>query len=351
MANKITIAGCHIGLDEPCFVIAEVAQAHDGSLGMAHAFIDAAADVGADAIKFQTHIAAAESTLDEPFRVKFSLQDDTRFDYWKRMEFTADQWCGLAQHAQKRNIVFISSPFSVEAVKLLSELGVSAWKVGSGETRSAALVTAMIEQGGPILLSTGMSSWRDIDDSITLLTQHDRDFVLMQCTSRYPTPLSEVGLNVLDEMRQRYHCLVGLSDHSSSPFSAIAAINRGASVVEVHVTFDRRLFGPDTVASVTFDELGQIVRARDAFYEIDTHPVDKDEMAGRLKDLRVTFGKSIATNEPLSAGTVLRREMLTFKKPASGIPPDALDSLVGRRLIHDVFPDKLLRWEDLDVQA
>src|SRR4029077_2662993 len=116
-----------------CLIIGEVAQSHDGSLGMAHAFIDAIANAGADAVKFQTHIASAESTLTEPWRVKFSRQDATRYDYWKRMEFTKEQWSGLKLHAEERGLLFLSSPFSLEAVELLEEIGIKAWKVASGE--------------------------------------------------------------------------------------------------------------------------------------------------------------------------------------------------------------------------
>src|SRR5262245_60624614 len=116
-----------------CWIVAEVAQAHDGSLGMAHAYIDAIGNAGADAVKFQTHIAAAESTPNEPWRVKFSPQDATRYDYWKRMEFTEEQWHGLKKHAVECGLEFLSSPFSVEAVDLLTRVGVAAWKVASGE--------------------------------------------------------------------------------------------------------------------------------------------------------------------------------------------------------------------------
>src|SRR5215813_7641486 len=112
-----------------CLIIGEVAQAHDGSLGTAHAFIDAIANAGAHAVKFQTHIAAAESTSAEPWRVKFSRQDETRYDYWKRMEFTEAQWTGLKAHADERGLLFLSSPFSVEAVDLLARVGVAAWKI------------------------------------------------------------------------------------------------------------------------------------------------------------------------------------------------------------------------------
>ena len=334
--------------DPKTFLIAEVAQAHDGSLGSAHAFIDAAADAGADAVKFQTHISTAESTLDEPFRTRFTDQDETRYSYWRRMEFPATQWEGLAGHARERGLHFLSSPFSVEAVHLLAGLGMPAWKVGSGETQSRDLLVAMLDAGGPILLSTGMSSWREIDDTVAFLKERKAEFVLLQCTSRYPTPLSEVGLNLLDEMAHRYGCPVGLSDHSGTPFPALAAMAKNASIVEVHVVFDRRTFGPDTPASVTFEELALLARARDAFAELASNPVDKDALASSLSELRVMFGKSLAPSRPLAAGTVLERGMLTGKKPASGIPVDALDTLVGRRLIRDVTPDRLLlggrRW-------
>src|SRR6266516_3892996 len=116
-----------------CLIVGEVAQAHDGSLGMAHAFVDAIADAGADAVKFQTHIAAAESTPAEPWRIPFSSQDASRYDYWKRIEFTEDQWRGLKEHADRRGLRFLSSPFSAEAADLLARLGVAAWKVASGE--------------------------------------------------------------------------------------------------------------------------------------------------------------------------------------------------------------------------
>ncbi len=337
----------HVGAPKT-FLIAEVAQAHDGSLGSAHAFIDAAADVGADAIKFQTHIAAAESTMDESFRVRFSAQDESRYDYWRRIEFQAPQWKALAGHARDRGLHFLSSPFSVEAVRMLANLGVPAWKVGSGEVRSRDLLEAMLDAGGPILLSTGMSQWCEIDDAVQFLHERNAEIVLLQCTSQYPTPLSQVGINVLDDMTRRYECPVGLSDHSGTPYPALLAMARGATVVEVHVAFHRRAFGPDVPASVTFDELALLARARDAFATMASHPVDKDAVAESLSDLRVTFGRSLSPSRSLSAGTVLERGMLVYRKPGSGIPVDALEDLLGRRLARDVTPDRLIRWGDLD---
>ena len=148
------------------FIIAEIAQAHDGSLGLAHSFIDAVAETGAHAIKFQTHIANAESTLDEKFRIPMSSQYQNRWEYWKRMEFTHMQWVELARHAKEKNLIFLSSPFSLEAVNLLAKIGMPAWKIGSGEVFNLSLIDLIIELGGPILLSSGMSSWKDIENVV-----------------------------------------------------------------------------------------------------------------------------------------------------------------------------------------
>ncbi len=169
-------------------IVGEVAQAHDGSLGMAHAFIDAIAKSGADAVKFQTHIAAAESTPAEPWRVKFSYQDATRYDYWKRMEFTEAQWRELKQHADERNLLFLSSPFSLEAVDMLQRIGIPAWKVASGEISNVPMLEKMLATGLPIILSSGMSPFRELEARVRQVQEAGNDLAILQCTSMYPTP-------------------------------------------------------------------------------------------------------------------------------------------------------------------
>lgn len=344
---KIKIGSRSIGENNPCFIIAEVGQAHDGSLGSAHAYIDAAAESGVDAIKFQTHIANAESTLDEPFRIKFSKQDSSRYDYWKRMEFSSEHWSGLAKHAHDKGLVFLSSAFSVQAVQLLSQIGMPAWKVGSGETLSSQLLEAMLTSGGPILLSTGMSSWAEIDNRICEFNRKKIEYAILQCTSKYPTKLEEIGLNVLSEFTQRYNCPVGLSDHSGTPFPALAAMAQNCHILELHVTFDKRMFGPDVNSSLTFEELKFVVQARNAFEILKSNPVCKDYMATDLNEMRSMFGKSLALLSPLPKGAVIRAEDLTTKKPGSGIHPEQISKIIGRTLLHDVSHERLIRWEDL----
>jgi len=332
-----------------CLIIGEVAQAHDGSLGVAHAYIDAIAAAGADAVKFQTHIAAAESTPGEPWRVKFSKQDTTRFDYWKRMEFTEDQWHGLKQHAADRGIAFISSPFSLEAVELLERVGVAAWKIASGEINNAPMFERMIKTGIPILLSTGMSSISEIDKAVEQLKSHDLPLAVLQCTSAYPCPPEKVGLNMIPFFRERYDCATGLSDHSGTPYPGLAAATLGSDVLEVHVTFSREMFGPDVVASVTTAELHNLVEGIRFIEKAIASPVDKDSLAAEAAPLRKLFMKSVVARVDLSMGTILRADHLTVKKPGTGIPSARLPELVGVRLTRSLKADDLLLEQDLEV--
>ena len=345
---SIKIGNKLVGHGYPVFVIAEVAQSHEGSLGMAHSYIDAAANSGADAIKFQTHIARAESTRQEPFRVKFTSQDESRYDYWRRMEFTEQQWNELSEHALQRNLIFLSSPFSNEAALMLKRIGVPAWKIGSGESFSKGLIDMLIEFHAPILLSTGMSSWDEIDQLVELLNSKKTDYILLQCTSKYPTPLNQVGLNVLEEMKQRYNCLTGLSDHSGTLYPTYAAMARGCNVVEVHVAFSKLMFGADITSSITFEELRMLCSYRDALATMNLNPVNKNELAIELTNTKKIFTKSVALKQNLKKGALLTEDMLIFKKPGTGIPEVELHLVVGKRLIKDMSPDILLSWEDLE---
>jgi N,N'-diacetyllegionaminate synthase len=333
--------------DGRCLVIAEVAQAHDGSLGLAHAFVDAIADAGADAVKFQTHIAAAESTAAESWRVRFSLQDSSRYDYWRRMEFTEDQWAGLKAHAVKRGLYFLSSPFSAEALTLLRRVGVAAWKVASGELENPALLDACSEDGLPVLISTGMSTMAQIDAAVARVRGRGVPLAVLQCTSAYPCPPEQIGLNLLSTFRARYQCPVGLSDHSGSMFPGLAAATLGAALVEVHVTLSREMFGPDVTSSVTTAELRQLVQGVRFIQRVNAHPVDKDAAADRLGPVRQLFTKSIVARRELPAGTVLAPEHLAVKKPGGGLSPSQLADVLGGRLVRNLRADEPLRREDV----
>jgi N-acetylneuraminate synthase len=331
-----------------CFIIGEVAQAHDGSLGMAHAFIDAIANAGADAVKFQTHIAAAESTPAEPWRVRFSHQDASRYDYWKRMELTEDQWRGLKEHCDSRRVKFLSSPFSVEAVEFLLRVGMGAWKIASGEINNEPMLERILTTRLPILLSTGMSPLDEIDAQVQRIEKHGISLALLQCTTQYPCPPEKIGLNLIPFFRQRYDCQVGLSDHSGTIYPGLAGATLGIDVLEVHVTLSREMFGPDVPASITTSELRQLTEGIRFIEKMNANPVSKDRSAEETAPVRDLFTRSVVARIDLPSGTLLREEHLTCKKPGTGIPASKLKDLVNRRLKRPVAADSLLSQEDLE---
>ena len=326
----------------------EVALTHDGSVGLAHAFVDAIAAAGADAVKFQTHIAAAESTPAEPFRVTFSRQDRSRYDYWKRMEFTEEQWRGLAEHCRERGVLFVSSPFSIAAVDLLERIGQPLWKIASGETSNTILLDRVLETAAPVLLSTGMSPLAEIDAAVARVKAKGVPVGVFQCTTAYPCPAEKVGLNLVAEFRERYGCWVGLSDHSATVYPGLAGAALGLDLLEVHVALSREMFGPDVIASVTTGELRQLVDGIRFIERMRANPVSKDDAANETAPLRRLFTRSVVAVEALPAGTILAREHLAVKKPGTGLSPDRLPDVVGRRLTRAVAADQLLAAEDLE---
>ena len=238
--------------------------------------------------------------------------------------------------------------FSLAAVSLLQGIGMPAWKVGSGEVASTDLIAAMAATGKPVLLSSGMSTYAEMGAAVEQVRAAHAPVGVFQCTTKYPTPLTEVGLNVLDELRARFNCPTGLSDHSGKPFPALAALARGADMIEVHFALSRTMFGPDVPVSLEPGELRLLTDARDAIAEMDAHPVDNDAAVEALAPMRALFRKSVAPAQPLAKGVVLSADMLTTKKPGTGIPARELPSLIGRRLKNAVGPDRLLRREDLE---
>lgn len=328
------------------YIIAEVSQNHDGSLGQAHAFIDAVAGTGVDAIKFQTHIAEAESTPEEPFRVKFSYEDKTRYDYWKRMEFTFGQWEELRRHALEAGLDFLSSVFSVEAFEMLESIGMPAWKLGSGEVYNRYLVEKMVKTGKPILLSTGLSAYEDIDRQVEMIRTNP--YAVMQCTTAYPCPPEKIGLNLISEMRERYQCPIGLSDHSGTIFPSLAAVANGALMIEVHVTMSPYMFGPDVKASVTIEQLREMTEGIRMITAMRNAPIDKTALNEEQRELKRIFAKGIYLKRDITKGEKLKLEDLSFKKPLNGISGEHYEEVLGKKLIKDLKIGGALHWSDLE---
>ena len=327
------------------YLIAEIAQAHDGSLGILHSYIDAVAKTGVQAIKFQMHIAEAESSIHEPFRVQFSYEDKTRFDYWKRMEFTLDQWKEIKKHCDEVDLDFICSPFSNLAVDWLEEIGISSYKIGSGEVNNFLLLEKIAKTGKPIIISSGMSSYKELDIAFDFLKNKKVNFSILQCTTAYPTQPEQYGFNVIQELKERYKVPIGFSDHSAKVATGIAAVALGAEILEFHVVFHRDMFGPDTIASLTLEETKQLVEAVNTIYTAKNHPIDKNNNEN-FKDLKLIFEKSLAVNKDLPNGHIVTFDDLESKKPKGfGISAENFNEVIGKKLKY-----KKLKWDFLNEE-
>lgn len=327
-------------------LIAEIGQAHDGSNGILHSYIDAVSNTGVTHIKFQMHYAEAESSEFEKFRVKFSRIDKTRHDYWKRMELTLTEWKDVYLHCESVGLKFLCTPFSMKAVDVLEQLGVESYKIGSGDVNNFALLRYISSTKKHIILSSGMSNYEELDASINLISSLGCQFSILQCTTEYPTKPSTIGLNVIGELKQRYNCKVGLSDHSGTTYPSFAAAALGAEIFEVHTCFHKKIFGPDTVASITVDQLTDWTQGILNIIEMVSNPVDKKNIDDK-SDLRQMFGRSLAVNKQLLAGHVVRITDLETKKPFGyGLPSANIEDILGRTLRVDKNQWEFLKEED-----
>ncbi len=329
------------------YLIAEIGQAHEGSLGMLHAYIEAISKTGVDAIKFQTHVASAESSIHEPFRVKFSKQDKTRYEYWERMSFSQEQWNGIGAHCKEVGLDFISSPFSNAAVDILEKAGVQKYKVGSGEVNNFLLLEKIAKTHKPVILSSGMSSWEELKESVDFLKSKDVDYSILQCTTNYPTQPQEWGLNMIQEFKAYFNVKTGYSDHSGSITSAISAMSLGVDILEFHVVFHKDMFGPDVSSSLTLEEVQEVVKARNEIQIALSHPVDKSNNS-KYESLKTIFEKSLAVNKDLEKGHIIRFEDLEAKKPKNfGIDAKKFQSVIGKKLKMNKEQWDFLKQEDL----
>tara|TARA_R110000868_G_scaffold14457_5_gene67364 strand:- start:15546 stop:16562 length:1017 start_codon:yes stop_codon:yes gene_type:complete len=330
------------------YLIAEIGQVHEGSLGILYSYIDAIAKTGVNAVKFQMHIAEAESSEYEPFRVKFSLEDETRYAYWQRMGFSLKQWKGIKQHCDTLGLDFICSPFSNLAVDWLEEVGVKYYKIGSGEVNNFLILEKITQTGKPVILSSGMSSYAELDKTVDFLKDRKVDFSILQCTTAYPTQPEQYGLNVIQELKERYKVPVGFSDHSARTETCIAATALGAEILEFHVVFDRQLFGPDAKASLTIQETKELVLAVKNVAAALLNPIDKNKNT-EFWELKQIFEKSLAVNKDLPKNHILTFDDLEAKKPKGyGLDASRFQEIIGKALNKDFKQWDFLNEEDLE---
>ncbi|HFC04233.1 MAG TPA: N-acetylneuraminate synthase, partial [Rhizobiales bacterium] len=256
-------------------------------------------------------------------------------------------WHGLKKHADEAGLAFISSPFSDEAVELLQRVGVAAWKVASGEVNNHLMIGKMCQGGEPVILSSGMSDLDEIADTINFIKSKNVPVCILQCTTSYPTKAEQVGINMLPVFAEQFGTAVGLSDHSATIFPGLIATWQGAQVLEVHLTLTRRAFGPDVIASLTVEEMTELVRGVRYVEKMRANPHKKTSVSDDVIGMRAIFMKSLVAAKDLKAGEKLTIGDLTARKPGDGISVRRHDEFIGRVLAKDVAAHTPLSEDDV----
>jgi len=339
--TPLIVAGREIGAGRPCFVIAEAGINHNGDAKLAADLVDAAADAGADAIKFQTHFPEQEMLRDG---ATAAYVGESLFDLLTRTALSRDAHYALRERATERGVMFLSTPFSREAADFLDTVGLPAFKTGSGELTNLPLQRHIARMGKPMIISTGMSTPEEIDRTVAAVRGEGARFALMHCTSTYPTPYAHVQLGCIRWLQERYQVPAGFSDHTLGNFMAFAAAAMGASLFEKHFTISRNLPGPDQLGSMEPQELTELVRGIRAIEQAlgTTKAIQPGEQA-----VREMAHHSVVSLREIAAGSTIAAEDVWAKRPGTGIPARQLDDIIGRVAKRVIPKDHLISWNDL----
>ncbi|MDC2976317.1 N-acetylneuraminate synthase family protein [Candidatus Pelagibacter sp.] len=322
-------------------IIAEIGSVHDGKLNLALKLIRKSISSGADAVKFQMHISEEETLRNAPSPSYFNKEN--RYDYFKRTSFNFNQWKKIKKYCESLGAEFLCSPFSEKAVDILQKLKVKKYKVPSGELTNLPLLRKLKSTKKHIILSTGMSNWKEIDVAVKII---GKNFSLLQCTSEYPCSHKRVGLNILSEMKKKYKCQIGFSDHTLGFAASFAAASIGATLIEKHFTLSRNMYGSDAKNSMEPDEFSFFSKTIKDIWEIKKFKVDKDNLS-KLKNMKKIFEKSVILNRDMKKNEKIKLKDLSFKKPGDGIRAFEYKKILGKKLVSNKKKSYKLKFKDL----
>ena len=328
-------------------LVGEVGLSHEGSLGIAMSMAKACKEAQLDYVKFQFHQPDFESTVDETFRVNVFPQDLSRYDYWKRTGFNEEAWQQLIKYCNEIGIGFLCTPFSVWASQQLINFGIQDVKISSGDANNWELLEHIKKNYNRVIVSLGMSNRVEVKKLLDFMQDYNGELIVLQCTSSYPTKPDEIGMNYFKELKS-ITSNVGISDHSGTPFTAIAAIASEASLVEFHVVYSKLQFGPDTSSSLTFTEALQVSQFRNYWLDLFNSDYDKDKISGNLGELRRKFGRGLTLKKDLKKGEVLLAENLTLKKPQGPLRWEDRFKLIGKKTTRKIDANEHLNLSDLE---
>ncbi|MEY3444500.1 MAG: hypothetical protein RLZZ519_2781 [Bacteroidota bacterium] len=348
--NSITISDRRIGPGLPCFIIAEAGVNHNGDPALARELIVAAADAGADAVKFQTFKAdklVTKAARMADYQVQNTGKESSQLDMLRKLELRYEAHAALKEFAESLGLIFLSTPFDLEGIDFLRELGVVAFKAGSGDLTNLPYLRKMAAQGLPMIISTGMAVMEECRDAVNAIREvGDPGLVVLHCTTNYPCPEEEVNLRAMQTIASTLDCMVGYSDHTDGILVPQLAVAAGACVIEKHYTLDRNMEGPDHKASLEPHELKDMIQRIRQVEKIMGHG-DKIPNPSELRIMEAAR-KSIVAAVDIPVGAIISAELLDIKRPGTGISPKKMQDLTGRRAKVAIEADTIITWEMLE---
>lgn len=326
------------------YIIAEAGVNHNGSLEIAKKLVDAAGKAGADAIKFQTFKAeniVTKNASRAEYQVKNTGEDASQYSMLKKLELSYDDFRELKAYCDASGIEFLSTPFDVESIDFLQELGIRFLKIPSGEITNFPYLRKIGQTGMPVIMSTGMSTLEEVGDAIGVLREYgSNEISLLHCTTEYPAPLGSVNLKAMQTMAEAFNLPVGYSDHTSGIAVSVAAVAMGAVIIEKHFTLDRNMEGPDHKASLEPDELKAMVQSiRDVEMAMGTG--EKGLSYSELKNVSVVR-KSIVAKRAIRKGMLFSEDNLSVKRPGTGVNPMQWNKVIGLCAKRDYEEDEMI---------
>ncbi|MBN2602734.1 MAG: N-acetylneuraminate synthase [Candidatus Thermoplasmatota archaeon] len=342
--NRIQIGKKSIGESYPCFIIAEAGVNHNGKLHIAKKLVDAAVTAGADSVKFQIYtpeqVATKEADLAEYARINIG-KDIRQIDLLKKVSLSYKDFAVLKEYCDKNHIVFLATPHSFDAIDYLDDI-IPAFKFGSGDLTNIPALKHAATKHKPLILGTGMATMIEVKDAIfAIRSTGNKCIVALHCTTNYPCPYDEVNLRAMQTMKKKLPCLIGYSDHTLGITVPIMSVALGAVVLEKHLTLDKNLPGPDHKASLEPAEFRQMVteirNAEQAMGKAMKKPTSSE------KKILGLVRKSIVAKKFIPKGTVISNEMITMKRPGTGLKPSKINNLIGKKTKRNISEDELLK--------
>ena len=332
-----------IGASSPVFIIAEGCDNHMGSLDTAFEMCKLAKLSGANAIKFQHHLPDEEMLPDVPMSSNFDIP---LYEFLKKFALSLDQHKKIMNYCKDIGITYMCTPFRLKAAYELNSIGVTSFKIGSGEMTDIPSLKKIAELHKPMIISTGMCTYEEIDRTYNALLPINHDLALMNCISEYPPVYEDVNLNVIKDMQQRYEkAIIGHSDHCPDLYTSYAAVALGAKIIEKHVIIDKKTPGPDQSVSIDFNDLKNLV---DGIRKVELALGNRKFVNDKEKTIRQWAFRSIVSVSEIKKGEVITQEHVWSKRPGTGIPSYLMDSVIGKKATHDIEKNIMLQYDDFE---